>query len=84
MFKTALEGYPDVMERWFIAIIRVYRYWLSPWVGQACRFHPTCSNYAEQAIDRFGTIQGIGLTIRRLSKCHPWHGGGYDPVPSKD
>lgn len=67
---------------WFlIAPIRTYRYLLSPWLGHHCRFEPTCSEYAEQALRRFGVARGSYLMVRRLSKCHPWHHGGLDPVP---
>ena len=66
-----------------IQLIRFYRYVISPWVGQHCRFYPTCSSYALTAIERFGALRGSYLTIIRLSKCHPWHEGGLDPVPEK-
>jgi putative membrane protein insertion efficiency factor len=62
------------------AVISVYRFWISPWLGPACRFEPTCSQYACQAIDRFGVVKGGGLAVWRLLKCHPFHPGGYDPV----
>ena len=64
-----------------LLIIRGYRLVLSPWLGRACRFEPTCSHYGEQAIERFGAIKGTWLTILRIGRCHPWHEGGYDPVP---
>lgn len=71
------------MQRLLIALIRLYQYLLSPWIGHHCRFFPTCSNYAIDAIKRFGAMRGAYLTIRRLLKCHPWHHGGIDPVPEK-
>ncbi|WP_111642233.1 membrane protein insertion efficiency factor YidD [Marinimicrobium alkaliphilum] len=68
--------------RWLlIKLIHVYRYLLSPWVGNQCRFYPTCSHYAEEAIKTHGCIKGGYLTLRRLLKCHPWHEGGIDLVP---
>jgi putative membrane protein insertion efficiency factor len=66
-----------------LLLIRVYRYLISPWLGYHCRFHPTCSSYAMTAIERHGALRGSYLTLRRLSKCHPWHEGGLDPVPEK-
>lgn len=71
------------MQRLLIALIRLYQFLLSPWIGHHCRFFPTCSNYAVDAIERFGAMRGAYLTIRRLLKCHPWHPGGIDPVPEK-
>lgn len=69
------------------APIYAYRYLVSPWIGPACRFQPTCSAYGLEAIEKHGALKGGWLTIRRLAKCHPitWLGGshGYDPVPDK-
>lgn len=62
-------------------MIRAYQIALSPYVGTQCRFHPTCSRYAFQAIDRHGALKGSWLAVRRLSRCHPWSLGGHDPVP---
>lgn len=71
--------------RWFlIQLIRGYRLLLSPWLGGHCRFHPTCSCYAMTAIERHGVLRGGGLALRRLSRCHPWHPGGLDPVPEDE
>ncbi|UTA47937.1 membrane protein insertion efficiency factor YidD [Simiduia sp. 21SJ11W-1] len=64
-----------------IKLIHIYRWLLSPWIGNQCRFHPTCSHYAEQAINQHGFIKGGYLMCARLIKCHPWHPGGFDPVP---
>lgn len=63
--------------------VRAYRLLLSPWVGHACRFQPTCSAYALEALERHGALRGGWLTLRRISRCHPWGGWGYDPVPPK-
>lgn len=66
-----------------IALIRGYRFFLSPWLGNQCRFHPTCSVYALDALERFGVVRGSWLALRRLLRCHPWHPGGLDPVPEQ-
>jgi len=64
--------------RW---LIRFYRRWLSPLLPPRCRYEPTCSAYAEQAIDRFGPLRGSWLALRRIGRCQPFGGSGYDPVP---
>lgn len=66
------------------AAIRAYRYIISPMLGPTCRFYPSCSCYAEEALQQHGAIRGSYLTVRRLMRCHPWHEGGYDPVPQLD
>ncbi len=65
-------------------LITVYRYTLSPLLGKNCRFLPTCSEYAYGAIDRFGPFKGGLLALRRIGRCHPWGGSGYDPVPDSE
>jgi len=62
-------------------LIRLYQWTVSPFLGPTCRFYPSCSHYALQAIDQFGVLGGGWLTVKRLARCHPWHPGGYDPVP---
>ena len=62
-------------------LIRGYRYLISPMLGPNCRFYPTCSCYAEEAIAQHGSMKGSYLAARRILRCHPWHAGGYDPVP---
>jgi putative membrane protein insertion efficiency factor len=64
-----------------MATIRIYQLTLSPFVGQHCRFHPTCSAYALEAFECHGTLRGTWLTIKRIGRCHPLHAGGFDPVP---
>jgi uncharacterized protein len=63
------------------ALIRLYQWTLSPLLGPTCRFYPSCSHYALQSILRFGFFHGSWLTLKRLGRCHPWHPGGFDPVP---
>jgi putative membrane protein insertion efficiency factor len=70
-----------VGRRAVIALLDVYKAALSPLAGPACRFHPTCSQYAREAVAKHGVRRGLLLGARRLTRCHPWHPGGFDPVP---
>jgi putative membrane protein insertion efficiency factor len=63
-----------------IAIVKAYRLFISPLLGQNCRFHPTCSAYSLEALEKYGAIKGSYLSVRRILKCHPFHPGGYDPL----
>lgn len=65
----------------FVALIYIYRYCISPLTPSACRYTPTCSQYALEALRRYGLFKGLYLTIGRLLRCHPWGGSGEDPVP---
>lgn len=65
----------------FVFLLRLYKIFISPLFPQSCRFTPSCSNYAVEAIERYGAFNGTLLSIRRILKCHPFHEGGYDPVP---
>lgn len=67
-----------------VSLLRGYRYWLSPMLGSRCRFYPSCSAYALEAVETHGAMRGLALAARRLSRCHPFHAGGVDPVPSVD
>lgn len=69
------------MKKILIHAIRAYRFAISPLIGRHCRFHPSCSEYAIEALERHGGRRGSLLAVKRLSRCHPWHRGGYDPVP---
>ena len=73
----------SVVAKLIIMVIRAYRLILSPWLGHHCRFRPTCSIYAVEAIQRYGAYRGGWLAVKRLSRCHPWHEGGVDPVPEE-
>lgn len=78
---TAAGGIQRVISRGLLVAIRVYQLTLAPWLGRACRYWPTCSVYAAEAIERHGPARGVALAARRLCRCHPWGGSGYDPVP---
>jgi len=69
------------MKTLLLLMIRAYRYFLSPWIGGQCRFTPTCSVYAMQALETYGAARGSWLAVRRLLRCHPFCPGGHDPVP---
>ena len=69
------------MKRILLAAIRGYRYLLKPWWGNQCRFTPSCSEYAMRAVEEHGAMHGSWLAARRVCRCHPWHAGGFDPVP---
>lgn len=70
-----------MVQRFLLVSVRGYRAWISPLLPPACRFTPTCSAYAEEAVERYGAARGSWLALRRLLRCHPWGGTGYDPVP---
>ncbi len=69
------------LKKLLIAPIKAYQYLLSPWLGSSCRFTPSCSNYAIEAIEARGPFTGLLLAFKRISRCHPWCQGGLDPVP---
>ncbi len=73
------------MKSWLalplIALVRFYKYAISPMLGSRCRFYPSCSEYALEALQRHGAARGSWLALKRVSRCHPWHPGGFDPVP---
>jgi putative membrane protein insertion efficiency factor len=71
------------MKKILIFIIKIYQKVVSPFTKPSCRFQPTCSNYSIDAIETHGFFKGLYLSIRRILKCHPFHAGGYDPVPKK-
>jgi len=69
------------MARILIWFVKAYQFLLSPFFGQQCRFYPTCSQYAIEALHKHGAIRGTYYTVRRLLRCNPWHAGGHDPIP---
>jgi putative membrane protein insertion efficiency factor len=64
-----------------VGLLKIYQYAISPMLGSRCRFDPSCSQYAVEALQRHGALKGTWLAVRRVGRCHPWHPGGYDPVP---
>jgi uncharacterized protein len=70
-----------IVKKIFLGLIWVYQRMISPLTPASCRFHPTCSHYAAQAISKYGPFRGTAMALKRISRCHPWGGSGYDPVP---
>ena len=64
-----------------ILLIKLYQWIISPWLGKSCRYTPTCSHYGVEALKKYGPFKGLWLTLKRVARCHPWGGHGYDPVP---
>lgn len=79
---TTDRSAPGLMAQVLLFLLRAYRLLLSAWIGNACRFEPTCSRYAMQAIEQHGAAHGAYLATRRVLRCHPWCDGGLDPVPT--
>ena len=73
----------SILKKLLIIPIRIYQYTISPLLGSNCRYTPTCSHYTIEAIEEWGPFKGLWLGIKRISRCHPWGGHGYDPVPKK-
>jgi uncharacterized protein len=69
------------MKPVFLVLIRFYQKWISAWLPSSCRFYPSCSEYTFQAIEKYGVLKGGWMGVRRIGRCHPFHPGGFDPVP---
>jgi putative membrane protein insertion efficiency factor len=78
---TVMGTLKYVLSLPFILLIKLYQWIISPWIGPACRFTPTCSHYGIDAFKKYGPIKGLWLTVKRISRCHPWGGSGEDLVP---
>jgi hypothetical protein len=78
--QPAAEHRIRPLQRAALALVKLYRVAISPALGPHCRFAPSCSAYMATAIERYGVLHGTGMGLRRISRCHPWHPGGYDPV----
>lgn len=75
------RGFKNLLSKLMIELIKLYQVTLSPYIGRACRYTPTCSNYGIEAIQKHGPFKGFWLTLKRVLSCNPWGGSGYDPVP---
>jgi len=82
-FRSTMEKIECCISKLVIILIIAYRYLISPVLGNRCRFFPSCSEYAKEAIERYGLLRGGKLAIKRICSCHPFHAGGFDPVPEK-
>ena len=78
---TTKSAAPSAAARLLALPVRGYRYFVSPLLGSNCRYYPSCSAYALDALAEHGALRGGWLSVRRIARCHPWHEGGYDPVP---
>lgn len=84
MFIRGLRQTARLLNQALILLITLYRWLISPVLGSRCRFYPSCSQYAQTSLQRFGILAGLYLTARRLLRCHPWHAGGVDLVPENN
>lgn len=69
------------MTRILLFLVKAYQYLISPMLGPSCRFTPTCSEYTMQALKKYGAFKGVWMSMKRIGRCHPWHDGGFDPLP---
>ena len=80
-FSGETAGVDRIMKRVLVLLLRGYQYLFRPLLGRNCRFMPSCSDYAIEAVTRHGPLRGTWLAMKRIGRCHPWNPGGYDPVP---
>ena len=78
-----MQSFSSLLAKPMLGLVWLYRKGISPMLGANCRFEPSCSNYAEEALREYGGFKGGWLTLKRISRCHPWGGFGYDPVPPR-
>jgi putative membrane protein insertion efficiency factor len=78
---SSLKQLGRIISLPFISLIKLYQLIISPWLGNQCRFTPTCSQYGIEALRKYGPIKGLWITMKRIARCHPWGGHGPDPVP---
>lgn len=81
MGKEILRVAGKLLSLPFLLLIKIYQWVISPWLGPKCRYTPTCSHYVAEALKKHGFFKGFWLSLKRISRCHPWGGSGYDPVP---
>ncbi|MFN3873741.1 MAG: membrane protein insertion efficiency factor YidD [Ignavibacterium sp.] len=81
MIKDILNKILKILAFPFIILIKIYQIFISPLFPSSCRYNPTCSHYTLEALKKYGLLKGLWLGIKRISRCHPWGGSGYDPVP---
>lgn len=79
--RKSIAGFGLSMRKGAVGLIVVYQRLISPLLGPACRYEPSCSEYTRQAIERYGVGKGVWMGVKRISRCHPFHPGGFDPVP---
>lgn len=73
-----------IFSKFIIGLVRFYQIAISPWIGSSCRYSPTCSQYMIEAVNEWGSLKGFWLGIKRIGRCHPWGGEGFDPIPKKN
>ncbi len=83
MAKTQLLKQTSTLTKLLVSPLRAYQYCIGPLLGNCCRFYPSCSSYSIEAIQTHGILRGCFLMLRRILRCHPWHQGGFDPIPEK-